>query len=114
MSAKSTITLDVILDENKHPESIQWNATQSEVQAPQDARAMLLGLWDPAERSALRIDLWTNKMMMDEMNDFFYQSFLGMADTYGRANKNSELVDEIKKFAQEFYKKAQAQLNNPS
>ncbi len=112
MSTKSTITLDVILAENKHPENIEWSASQSEVSAPQNARAMLLGLWDPAERSALRIDLWTDKMMMDEMNDFFYQSFMGMADTYGRANKNTDLVEDIKTFAKAFYKKAQDQINN--
>jgi gliding motility-associated protein GldC len=104
---KSTITLDVQLSEDKMPESITWSATQSDMNKPQDARAMLLGLWDANEKSALRIDLWTTKMMMDEMNDFFFQTFMGLADTYGRANKDQEIVKDIKAFAEQFYKKAQ-------
>jgi gliding motility-associated protein GldC len=103
---KSKIVLEVGLSNDNMPEQIMWSASNSEVSTPQESRAMLLGLWDYKERSALRIDLWTTEMRMDEMNDFFYQSFLGMADTYGRANKNTEMVDFIKQFAQEFHKKA--------
>lgn len=106
-NTKSTITLDVQLSADKMPESITWSATQSDANKPQDARAMLLGLWDAQEKSALRIDIWTTKMMMDEMNDFFFQTFMGLADTYGRANKNDEIVKDIREFANQFYKKSQ-------
>jgi hypothetical protein len=47
-------------------------------------------------------------MMVDEMNDFFYQTFLGMADTYLRATRNEQLGNEMRTFAKEFLKKANA------
>ena len=103
---KSTINIQVELDEEKMPELIEWNAPDGGVDGLQKAKAMLLGLWDGDEKSALRIDLWTKKMMVDEMNDFFYQTLFGMADTYLRATKNAELAAEIKEFAKSFHKKA--------
>lgn len=106
---QSTIKIDVTLDEKRMPESISWAATESTMDASRDARAMILGFWDGSEKTALRIDLWTKQMMVDEMTDFFYQTFMSMADTYDRATKNKELVAEMKNFAQAFYKKFQDQ-----
>jgi gliding motility-associated protein GldC len=103
---KSHINIEVELAEDRMPESIQWTAPDGGVAEPQQAKAILLGLWDGQEKSALRIDLWTSKMMVDEMNDFFYQTFYGMADTYLRATKNDALAKELKEFAKNFLKKA--------
>lgn len=103
---KSTISIQVELAEDKMPENIMWTAPDGGVPDLQKAKAILLGLWDGDEKSALRIDLWTSKMMVDEMNDFFYQTFFGMADTYVRATKNEELGKEMKAFAKSFLKKA--------
>jgi len=105
--AKSTIVIDVELDENRIPQTIEWSATDSTAANKQPAKAVMLSLWDGAEKTALRIDLWTRKMMVDEMADFYYQTFITMADTYARATRQTELVDDIKKFAQEFYQKFQ-------
>lgn len=102
---KSTITIDVELDENRVPENIQWHATESTAAAPQKAKAMMISLWDGAEKTALRIDLWTQKMMIDEMADFYYQTLMTMADTYERATQQKELVADMKNFAKEFYQK---------
>jgi signal recognition particle GTPase len=44
-------------------------------------------------------------MMVDEMADFFYQTMMTMADTYGRATNHAELTDDMKKFAHGFYHK---------
>ena len=71
----------------------------------QKAKAMMISFWDGAEKAALRIDLWTKDMMVDEMADFFYQTMMTMADTYGRATKYTEQVEEMKKFAKDFYEK---------
>jgi gliding motility-associated protein GldC len=57
----------------------------------------------------LRIDLWTKEMMVDEMTDFFYQTFVGMADTYKRATNNEEMSADIKAFAKSFYEKFKKQ-----
>ncbi len=110
----SHINIEIELAEDKMPEAIQWTAPDGGVAEPQKAKAILLGLWDGEEKSALRIDLWTSKMMVDEMNDFFYQTFYGMADTYLRATRNAELAEELKEFAKEFLKKAsEANEKNP-
>jgi gliding motility-associated protein GldC len=101
---KSRIYIDVELDEDKMPESIEWSAPDGGIENNQKAKAFLLGVWDGEEKSALRIDLWTKKMMMDEMNDFFFQTFFGMADTFTRATNNQELGKEIKEFAKKFHK----------
>ena len=102
----SNINIEVTLAEDKMPEVITWTAPHGGVSDPQKAKAILLGLWDGDEKSAMRIDLWTSKMMVDEMNDFFFQTIFGMADTYVRATRNTELAKEMKEFAKEFLKKA--------
>ena len=107
----SNINIQVSLDEDKMPETIEWTAPDGGVAEQQKAKGMLLGLWDGDQKTAMRIDLWTSKMMVDEMNDFFYQSLFGMADTYARATRNAELAEELKEFARGFHKKAMDLLN---
>ncbi len=103
---RSSIVIDVELDDNRVPVNMEWKATENQ-ERPQQAKAMMLSLWDGAEKAALRIDLWTQKMMVDEMADFYYQTFMTMADTYQRATRQTELVNDIKQFAENFHKKFQ-------
>jgi gliding motility-associated protein GldC len=100
---QSTITIDVALDENRIPEMIRWNATESTAEQAKKAKAMMLAFWDGTDKTALRVDLWTKDMMVDEMADFFYQTFYTMADTFERATHQQELVGDIRKFAKDFY-----------
>jgi gliding motility-associated protein GldC len=102
---ESNININVQLDDDKVPQQISWSASGSSAEDPQKAKAMCLALWDGIDKTALRIDLWTNDMMVDEMADFYYQMFVTMADTFQRATKHSELTDDIKSFAQKFHKK---------
>jgi len=102
---QSTITIDVVLDKDKVPEQINWRASDSTADTAQRSRAMMLSFWDGADKTAMRIDLWTKEMMVDEMADFFYQTIMTMADTFHRATHNAELVSDMKEFAKEFYKK---------
>ena len=106
---KSTITVDVLLDDSKVPQQINWKASDSTADMAQQSKAMMLAFWDGADKSAMRIDLWTKEMMVDEMADFYYQTFMTMADTFNRATKNAELVGEMKAFAKDFYRKFQDQ-----
>lgn len=101
----STITIDVQLDQKQIPETIHWNASQSTAEDKQKAKAMMLSFWDGDEKAAMRIDLWTKEMMVDEMADFYYQNLMGLADSFDRATHNRELVDDIKNFARNFHKK---------
>jgi gliding motility-associated protein GldC len=66
----SNISIEIELDENKIPQQIQWMASDSTADMMQPAKAMMLAFWDAADKSALRIDLWTKEMMVDEMADF--------------------------------------------
>jgi gliding motility-associated protein GldC len=104
---QSTITIDVTLDQSRTPEAISWSATESTMEAARKAKAMMLSFWDGAEKTSLRIDLWTKEMMIDEMADFYYQSLMSMADTFSRATQQTDLVNDMKNFAQQFYKKFQ-------
>ena len=101
----STITIDIDLDEHKVPQQINWIASDSSADMKQAAKSMMVAFWDGADKAALRIDLWTKDMMVDEMADFYYQVMMGMADTYLRATQQKELVDDMKNFAKDFYKK---------
>jgi gliding motility-associated protein GldC len=103
--SKSSIKIDIEMSGARIPESITWSASDSTVQDPQQAKAMMLAFWDGHEKTAMRIDLWTQDMMVDEMADFFYQTLITMADSYHRATQQEELVADIKKFAQDFYGK---------
>ena len=109
---KSTITIDVILDPNKIPEQINWEASDSTAEMKQKAKAMCLAFWDGADKSAMRIDLWTKDMMVDEMGDFFYQMMMTMADTFQRATQKQVMAEEMKQFAKTFYKKFRDEMLN--
>jgi gliding motility-associated protein GldC len=102
---QSTISIDVNLDDQKIPHQIMWSATQSSSEEKQEAKAMMISFWDGKEKAALRIDLWTKEMMVDEMADFYYQTMMTMADTFERATHQKELVGEMKDFAKGFYAK---------
>ncbi|MEY3377252.1 MAG: gliding motility protein GldC [Bacteroidota bacterium] len=112
---QSNIQVQISLDEQKIPQQIEWSASDSSAEEAQAARAMMLTFWDPSDKTALRIDLWTKEMMVDEMADFFYQNIMGMGDTYMRATQDKELSDEFKKFAKTFltkFKESQLKQNN--
>jgi gliding motility-associated protein GldC len=102
---KSNISIDVYLDDQKVPEQIKWKASDSNADMEQVAKAMMVAFWDGADKSALRIDLWTKEMMVDEMADFYYQLLMTMADTFNRATNQPELSEEMKVFAKDFMQK---------
>jgi gliding motility-associated protein GldC len=107
--SKSTITINVQMDEGRVPESKSWSASDTTAEHAQKAKAMMLSFWDGSEKTALRVDLWTKDMMIDEMADFFYQTMMTMADSYARATKQNETVEEMKTFAKNFYTKFKTQ-----
>jgi len=98
----SEIKFTVVVDDKKIPESIQWEAADSGVEGLHDAKAMMLTVWDRTAKTSLRIDLWTKEMLIDEMNQFFYESMMTMGETYQRATNNADLAREMKLFAEKF------------
>jgi len=105
---QSTIKIDVLLDPEKIPQQINWSATDSSAEMTQKAKAMCVAFWDGADKTAMRIDLWTKDMMVDEMADFYYQMFISMADTFKRATQQQEMSDDMKTFAKNFLEKFKA------
>ena len=105
---RSDIRLSVAMDGDGVTD-IRWEADDAPAPGPQAANAMLLSLWDPEARNAMRIDLWTKEMTVEDMNDFFFQTLLTLADTYKGATGNADLMADIKTFAREFAEKASAQ-----
>ena len=101
---KSDIRFSVTLNENKFPERIQWSADDSGIEGEKDCSSVLISIWDPADKSTLRIDLWTEKMMVEEMQHLFYETFRSMADTYLKATNDTKAADEITAFAAKFAK----------
>jgi gliding motility-associated protein GldC len=97
----STITSEikflVELDENRVPEKLTWTAQDGGVQL-EEAKAMLLSIWDGKEQETLRIDLWTKDMPVDEMKIFIHQSLVAMADTYERATNDEKMSATMRDF----------------
>lgn len=102
---ENNIEIRLELDEQKIPRSISWAAHVNGEDKIHQAKAMLLAFWDGADKSAMRLDLWTAEMMVDEMADFFYQTLQTMADTYQRATHYADQADEMKAFAKDFLHK---------
>ena len=100
----SEIKIQVELDENRVPEKLQWSAEDGGVQH-EEAKAMLLALWDHKQGESLRIDLWTKDMPLDEMKLFFYQTLVAMSDTYHKATQDDKMTATFKDFCSYFAKK---------
>lgn len=106
MNKTADIHVRVERDPRDDIKSIRWSATDAPMPGPQDAKAMILALWDAEARNSLRIDLWTKEMTVEDMNDFLFQTLLTLADTYRNATNNDEIMSDIKHFAREFAEKA--------
>lgn len=87
-------------------EDIRWQADEAPVPGEQAAGAMLLALWDAEARNAMRIDLWTKQMTVQEMNEFVFQTLMSLADSYQGATRNQALAAEMKLFARDFIERA--------
>ncbi len=101
---KSEINIEVILDENRVPEEIYWSADDGNIYK-EEAKAMLLSMWDSKKKETLRIDLWTKDMPVDEMKKFFHQTLVAMTDSFNRATQDEKMTDTMKDFCDYFAEK---------
>lgn len=108
----SEIAFQIHLDENNIPDKMEWRATDAQNNQWQENQAVMLAIWDSEEQNALRIDLWTKEMKVDEMNYFFFQTLMTMADTYQTATQNEELARKMKGFAEYFAEKSEVMKNS--
>jgi len=100
----SNINIQVEVDENHVPESLNWTAEDGGVK-DEKAKAMLLSIWDSKQQETLRIDLWTKDMPVDEMKKFFHQTLVAMSDTFNRATQDEKMTATMKDFCDYFAEK---------
>ena len=104
MTKKSEIKIQVLMDDNNVAEKINWDASDS-IHSASDTKAILMSLWDSKSQEALRIDLWTKDMRVDEMKLFFYQTLLLMSETLERATNEDKMVGDMRDFCHHFREK---------
>ncbi|MEZ4858595.1 MAG: gliding motility protein GldC [Flavobacteriaceae bacterium] len=100
----SEIKLTVGMDENRIPEKLHWTAPDGGVDQ-METKAMLLSVWDHKNQEALRIDLWTKDMPLDEMKVFFHQTLTAMANTFQRATNDEKMSATMLDFCDYFAEK---------
>lgn len=100
----SEIKFLVELDENRVPEKLTWSAEDGGVEL-EEAKAMMLSIWNSKVQETLRIDLWTKDMPVDEMKLFFHQTLVAMSETFQRATQDEKMADTMKDFCDYFAEK---------
>ncbi|OAV44799.1 gliding motility protein GldC [Lewinella sp. 4G2] len=94
---RSTITLEVGLDETKTPIELRWKASDNPGPSER-CKGMLVSLFNEQNKETMKIDLWTKEMQVVEMDRFMYQTLRGLADTYFKATGNKELANQMQQF----------------
>ena len=103
-NTSSEIKFIVELDENKIPEKLNWSAQDGGVDN-EEAKAVMVSIWDAKAKETLRIDLWTKEMPVDEMKQFFHQTLVAMSDTFNRATDDEKMTATMKDFCDYFAEK---------
>jgi len=101
MAKKSSINIDILLDDQNVPDKISWSSSDGSKEV-EESKAMLLSLFDKENLETVKIDLWTKEMQVVEMDRFFYQTLRALADTYFKATQNTQLASEMRHFVQHF------------
>jgi gliding motility-associated protein GldC len=99
------IKVTVQLDENNVPENILWESTDSKTKEAVPVKSMMLAFWDQNYQNALRIDLWTKDMPVDEMKIFFYQTLMTMGDSFLRATGETNIIEDLRDYCAHFAEK---------
>lgn len=103
-SITSEIKFEIKLDQNRVPEKLFWTAEDGGV-AKEEAKAIMLSIWDSKAKETMRIDLWTKEMPVDEMKIFFHQTLVAMSDTFKRATDDEKMTNTMKDFCDYFAEK---------
>ena len=101
-AAAQAVRTTVFVDEQGIAPEDEWDADDADFEGKEPAKAMILSLFNGIEQNAMRIDLWTSEMRVDEMNLFMFQTLATLADTFERATNNKELAEEMRDFVHHF------------
>jgi len=102
--SKSKIEFTVGLDENKVPEKLNWTAEEGGI-SNEEAKALMISVWDTKTKDTLRMDLWTKDMPLDEMKQFFHQTLVSMASTFERSTNDEKMSATMRDFCDYFAEK---------
>ena len=107
---KTSITIDVTLDDNHIPEKLSWSATDGGIDQ-QETHAIFLSTWDKETQESARIDLWTKRMPVDlwtkempvdQMRVFVHQTLVGIRNSYMKATQDVEMGEAFQQFCDYF------------
>lgn len=107
--ATKELKFTIELDEENHPQSIRWQATDAPDEEEKACASMMVFLWDREARNSMSIDLWTGEMLVEHMKVHVYQNLLSMADSYQRATRDGKGAEIIRSAAQQFSGKPRPQ-----
>ncbi len=107
----SEIKFNISLDDDKVPESISWEATDSTNTEPQSAKSIMISVWDHEFKNTLKIDLWTKDMPVDEMKQFFYETLLTMSDSFEKATGEKAIMGDLRDYCEHFADKMGLKMN---
>ncbi len=100
---KVKISIEVLLDDKNIPQEINWSSDDPPSNGqPAPSKAFFLSIFDKEKLETLKIDLWTTKFEIGEMNRMMYHTLRGMSDSYHQATSNVEMSNDMARFTQYF------------
>ena len=78
-----------------------WHAQDGGIEK-EETKATMISVWDDKKMEALRIDLWTKEMPVDQMKMFLHQILISMSHTYQRATGEEDVAAWMEEMAEEF------------
>jgi len=108
----SEIKFTVSLDDEKIPETIVWEASDSQNHEPQSCKSVMISVWDNEFKNTLKIDLWTKDMPIDEMKQFFYETLLTMSDSFERATGEKAIMGDLRDYCAHFAEKMELRMSH--
>ena len=78
-----------------------WHAQDGGIEK-EETKATMISVWDDKKMEALRIDLWTKEMPVDQMKMFLHQILISISHTYQRATGEEDVATWMEEMAEEF------------
>ncbi len=83
---QTQITINVELDENHVPEKNDLECSRWWCLKIRETKATMISVWDDKAMEALRIDLWTKDMPVDQMKMFLHRIFCFSSSYLSKSN----------------------------
>ena len=99
--SKSKLTFELDLDLNNVPEKITMNSSDKQADDVSLKSLMIAG-WDSETKETLRVDLWTKKMMVNEMFIMYHQTLISMANTLEKSTGHEKLAGALRDYCEFF------------